>query len=437
MMSRAALTSQVRKGLGRQSLSGLSFWMLVGRGLQMGGGFFFWVVAARTSEVVDVGIAAASVSGIMLCTQIGVVGTGSAVIISFARKDRDREHVLDVAFTLVLLASLSTGTIYLIATSALGSDAVSLTNPSGFVMLFLICTVAGTASICLDQISIALRWPGNCSVRYAAGGMIALVGIVVAAGVAGPLSATELLSYWALGSVSSCVVGAIQLGRRLGYRYHLTLHFESLARFLGVGLPNQMLTLTERVPPLLVTVIIAHIASPAMTAYWYPAWMLAWIAYSAPIMVGMVQFSDGVRYPERLRASVKASVKWSLFLGGSIAIVLGAAAGPILQLMGEAYASASVNAVRILGIGLIPYAVVQAYNAACRAQGKTTEGIVLGTVVGVCVCLATAALARLGTAYVAVSWVSISTMGAVVAFWRLRVQLWPARAAVQKGGGHQ
>lgn len=435
MMSRAAVSSQVRQGLGRHTLSGLSFWMLVGKGLQMGGGFLFWVVAARAADVVDVGIAAASVAGIMLCTQIGVVGAGSAVIISFARKDQAREHVLDIAFTLVLLASLVTGTVYLIVASALGSDAVSRSNPGGLVMLFLLSTVAGTANICLDQISIALSWAGSSSVRYATGGMVALAGIGVAAGLAGPLSATDLLGYWALGSVFSCVVGAIQLGKRLGYRYHLTLHTGSLVRFLGVGLPNQVLTLTERVPSLLVPVIIAHIASPAMTAYWYPAWMLAWIAYSAPIMVGMVQFSDGVRNPERLRASVRTSVKWSLFLGGSIAVVLGAAAGPILQLMGDEYASASVNAVRILGIGLIPYAVVQAYNAVCRAQGRTTEGIILGTAVGVCICLATALLAREGTAYLAISWVSISSLGATLALWRLRVRLRPADAAAHKSGG--
>jgi Na+-driven multidrug efflux pump len=171
-----------------------------------------------------------------------------------------------------------------------------------------------------------------------------------------------------------------------------------------------------------------------MTAYWYPAWMLAWIAYSAPIMVGTVQFSDSVRNPERLKASVNASVRWSLVLGGSIALVLAAAAGPILRLMGDAYASASVDAVRILGVGLVPYAVLQAYNAVCRAQGRTTEGILLGTVVGGLACAATALLASEGTVSVAVAWVSVTSAGALLAWWRLCVRVSSAPPA-PKGRG--
>jgi O-antigen/teichoic acid export membrane protein len=435
MMPRASAFSRGRMHLDRHSLSGLSFWMLVGKCLQMGCGFLFWVMAARAADVVDVGIAAASVAGIMLCTQIGVVGTGSAVIVSFARKDQSREHVLDIAFTLVLVASLTTGAGYVLVTSMLGGDSISTSNPVGFVFLFLTCVVTGTACICLDQISIALAWAGSSSMRYATGGVVALVGVVAWSGLAGRLDATDLLGCWALGSVCSCLVGAVQLGRRMGYRYHPTLRTGSVAKFLGVGLPNQVLTLTERVPPLLVPVIIAHQASPTMTAYWYPAWMLAWIAYSAPIMVGLVQFSEGVRHPDRLRASVLASVKWSLVLGGSIAVVLGTAAPQILQLMGEEYASASVDAVRILSIGLIPFAVVQAYNAACRALGKTTEGIALGVFVGICVCGATASLAHAGTTDVAVSWVAVSGLGAAVALWRLRILLHLVDAPPPRGLG--
>lgn len=434
MMSRGTISTQVRAGLDGRTLTGLSFWMLVGKGLQMAAGFAFWVVAARAADVADVGVAAASVAGIMLCTQIGVVGTGSAVIISFARKDQSRDRVLDIAFTLVLVASLIAGTGYLVATSLTGSESLSLSEPAAYVALFLLGTVTGTACICLDQISVALSWAGSSSARYATGGLIALGAVGVAAAFAGRLGATALLACWTLGSICSCVVGAVQLGRRLGYRYHPTLHVGSLARFLGVGMPNQILTLTERVPPLLIPVIIAHIASPAMTAYWYPAWMLAWIAYSAPIMVGIVQFSDGVRNPERLKASVIASVRWSLVLGGSIALVLGAAAGPILRLMGDSYASASIDAVRILGLGLIPYAVLQAYNAVCRAQGRTTEGIVLGTVVGGLACAATALLASEGTVQVAVAWVSVSSIGAALAWWRLRVRLSLAGPATKSPG---
>ena len=62
---------------------------------------------------------------------------------------------------------------------------------------------------------------------------------------------------------------------------------------------------------------------------------------------------------------------------------------PCSPLIGAEYADASATALRVLTLGLIPFAVWQSYNARCRAAGQVREGIVAGLVLAATICLAT------------------------------------------------
>jgi O-antigen/teichoic acid export membrane protein len=397
-----------------RSLGGGSLGLLFGKVLQMGSGFLFWVVAARVATVRELGIAAATVSAVMLCTQLGQLGTGSAAIVAIGRDD-DPAPVLDTAFTLLAATSLVVGSGYLVI-GAIWTDAV--TTPV-FVAAFLAATLFGTALICLDQVGIAFGRGGTTPGRYGAGGLAALVAIAGVWWLRDAASVATIVVCWSLGGAIAVLVGVSQLRRIAGYRYRPAVHIGRGRRVLGIGLPNQLLTMTERVPALLVPVLVAHAVSPEATAYWYPAWMMAWIVYTAPIQVGLVQFAAGVRHPERLGHLTRVAVGWSLALGGAMAAGLLVLAEPLLGLMGEAYAESSVTSLRLLTIGLLPYAVLQAYNAVCRARGLFAEGIGSGVLLGILLCTATVAVADRGATAMAVAWVSGLTVGAGWATLRL------------------
>ena len=110
--------ASVARAPGR-SLPRSSFWLLLGKGFQMGSGFLFWVVAARTASVMNVGIAAAAVSAVLLCTQLGILGTGSAVIVALGRGD-PHSKVLDTAFTIVAVTGVLAAAGYLLVGAASG-----------------------------------------------------------------------------------------------------------------------------------------------------------------------------------------------------------------------------------------------------------------------------------------------------------------------------
>lgn len=404
-----------------RSLRASSLWLLIGKAFQMGAGFLFWIVAARAATVTDVGVAAATVSAVLMCTQIGVLGAGSAVIVALGRGE-PRRQTLDTAFTLVTVAAAVTAVGYLAVSSLSGSEALADTHRGMFPLLFLAAAVFGTVIICQDQVSIALHHTEGAATRYAVGGILTLAVVLPAASMF-RLSSTALVACWSVGSVAAVLVGIVQLHRWTGYHYRPSLHRDRLRRMTRVGFSNQMLTLTERLPPALIPIVLAHFASPTATAYWYPAWMMAWAAFTAPISVGMVQFADLVREPERAREIVKSGVVWSLLLGGALVLVLVAGADIFLSLLGDGYAAASVNALRILALGLVPFVVIQAYNAQCRAISRTAEATALGLLVMVAVSVGTAVLADHGTTAIALLWVGCTGAAALWAGIRLRVLL--------------
>lgn len=414
-------------GTARRSLALSSVWLLVAKGLQMGAGFVFWVVAANSASVVDVGIAAACVAGVMLCTQLGVLGTGSAVIIALGRGQNPKQ-VLDTALSVLAVASVLAAAGYLVVTWTTGSSELGSTRTVGFTVLFVAAAFLGTMVICLDQASIALHRTEGAATRYAVGGVASLAAVLIVWGTAEHVSATVLLACWSLGALGAALVGQLQLRRWVGYRFSPSLHVTRVRQVLRVGVPNQLLTSTERLTPVLVPIVLAHFASVTTTAYWYPAWMMAWVALNAPISVGMVQFHHIVTHPERARAIVRQGLLWSLLLGGAVSIVAAVGAEFFLSLLGEEYADASVTALRILLLGLLPFLVLQAYNATCRAVGRAGEAIVLGGLLMVAVCVGAALVGSRGTTAVAIVWVASSSVASLWAMWRLRKVMPPAEA---------
>jgi O-antigen/teichoic acid export membrane protein len=188
------------------------------------------------------------------------------------------------------------------------------------------------------------------------------------------------------------------------------------------GIPNQVLTLTERVPALLLPVLITGYVSPTMGAYWYPVWMMAWAVFLAPVSVGLAQFAADVRATHDLSTDVRGALLWSLLLGGLLALVVWAMAPLLLGFLGAEYADAGTAALRLLLLALPGTAVIQAYFAASRARRRVGEATLLGIGVGLAACIgAVVAALTVGLVAVAGAWVAAQSIGGLVAGWRLHV----------------
>ncbi|MDQ0662314.1 O-antigen/teichoic acid export membrane protein [Arthrobacter ulcerisalmonis] len=393
-----------------------SLGLVLAKAAQTGTGFAFWVVAAHAALDREVGLTTAAVSAVMICTQLAVLGTGSAVIVSVGRGEPPA-RVLDAAFGIVGVAGTVLALGYLVLELFVAPDTASMSVL--FWATFVVAAVTGTMCTVLDQALVALGRGSSATLRYTLGGLVSLGAAALVAWQAHGASADVLMACWTLGSAVSCIIGGVQLRRLVGYRPRPSLHPARGRSLLKMGIPNQLLTLTERAPGLVLPLLLAHMVSPEVAAYWYPAWMMAWAAYTAPMLMGIVQFSEGVREPGRLAATTWASFRWSLLVGGLAAVVLIVLAHPLLHLLGDRYANASTVTLRLLAAGVVAYAVLQAYNSVCRVLGRYTESIVVGVALGAALCVSALVAASNGSSAMALAWLVVLTVGAVVIGLRL------------------
>lgn len=397
-----------------------SFLLLVGKGAQMVAGLAFWLVAARTATVEQVGLVAATVSGVMLCTQVALLGGGAAVITGLPAAGAGWRDLLDTTFTVVAGASTVAGVCYVAVTDRLGGTLGTVFGGPGYASVFVLAALCGTMLACLDQVSVAVGRPAQTVSRYATAGALTVAAVAVAGLGWSPLTAAALFACWSAGPAVACALAWRQLRRARAYRYRPAFDARRTGQVLRVGVPYQLLTLTERLPALAVPVLVAEWASPATAAFWYPAWMTTWGVYLVPVMVGTIQFNHTVRNPDRPAATASSAVRTSLLFGAAPALAVAVAAAPLLSLSGPAYADAAAVALRVLVLGLVPYAVIQAYNAACRATGRLREAIGAGLVGAVLTGGATVAAGIVaGVTAMAVAWVVTLTLTALWAAFRL------------------
>jgi O-antigen/teichoic acid export membrane protein len=409
------------KGLG---MAQNSVALILGKVSTMGLGFLFWLVAARLFKAHEVGLAAGAISAMMLCTQLALLGVGSAVISLFPEHRDDPARLLDTAFTFVIGTGLVAGAIFLgLAGSAFHNLSAVASQPL-FAAGFLAMSVMGTAGIVFDQASTVLRRGDQMLVRGTVQGLLTLVAVVpvlLLPGGGRDAAAAAIFGTWVAGGVAMCAYGVVQL-RRVLPGYHFRLRLAGMTRrLLVVGLPNHFLTLADRAPALILPVIITELLSPTDNAHWYAVWMMAWVIFIIPIQVGMTLFAEASHRSKPLPRLLRQGMGHSLKLGVAAAAAMALAAPLALAVLGHGYSVAGSTPLRILVIAFIPMTCVQAYYAACRARRRLREATLTATVNGL-VSLAAAAVVgpKWGLNGIAIVWVSTQVLTAVWVMTRMR-----------------
>jgi O-antigen/teichoic acid export membrane protein len=391
--------------------------------IPMGLGFAFWVLAARLFTPREVGLAAGVVSAMMLCSQLALLGVGSAFITHFPGLQRRPGALLDTSLTFVAGLGVVWGAVFLIfAVWAFRQLDVVAAHPL-FALLFVIACVTGTLGILLDQVATALRRGDQALIRNV---LCAVVSVAVLAGLAlagAPHRAETIFMPWTLAGLAAGVVGLAQLRRALrGYRPRAAVDRRLVRQLVRAGVPNYVLTLAERTPGLILPVIVAELLSPDANATWYAAWMMAWVVYIVPIQVGMTIFAEVAHDPVSFRRAVRQGVLCSLAVGAFGALVLGGGAQLALSILGSDYAREGVEPLRILLLGVLPLTFVQAHFSSCRARRELGEAIVTGWLNAVSsVAVAAVAGVTHGLVGMAIAWVAVQYATGLWSLWRLRI----------------
>ena len=388
----------------------------------LGLGFLFWLVAARFYAPDVVGLAAGVVAAVLLCTQLALFGVGSAVITLLPK---DREHparLIDNAITLTTLTGLAVGALFVALAAGMFPELGAVGRSPAYAALFGVMSALGTVGIVLDQTSTTLRRGDHALARGVLNGVLSLAALallVLASRSAGSLA---IFACWVVGGAAACLLGAVQLaGAMQRYRYRIRLTAATTRRLVAVGLPNHALTLADRAPGLLLPVLVTEMVSPATNAYWWALWMMAWVVFIVPVQVGMTLFAEVADHPQDIERLIRHALRSSVALGLGAAVVLIALADIALSLLGPQYSAAGATPLRVLVLGVVPLAFLQAYYARCRATRHLREAVTTAVASGtLSVAVTIVACVGAGLTAMAAAWVTSQAAAGIWAVWRLR-----------------
>lgn len=398
-----------------------SLGLIAGKVASMGLGFLFWLAAARLATADEVGLAAAAVSGMMLCVQLGLLGVGAAFIAKYPGHP-DRPALLDTAMSLALVVGLAAAAVF-VGVAAVGmSELDVLTSSPAYALWFLLAASAGTVGVVLDQISMALGRGDQVLSRNVVNGVVTLALLGVVAPLVGAPTSIQLFSMWAVGAMAAFALSIRQLrGTAPNYRFRPRLPRRIARGLVTDGLGHYALTCSERLPALVLPIIITETLSPELNAYWYGVWMMAWAAYVVPVSIGIGLFAEGSHRPASLGVTAAKATRSAVAIGGAVAAVLGVGAPLALGALGPAYADAGVTPLRILVLGVAPLAVVHVYYAVARVRRHLIEAIATAAVTGVLGVAAVTVTGRAGgLAAMAWAWVAVQVVAAAWSAVRLR-----------------
>jgi O-antigen/teichoic acid export membrane protein len=420
-----ATGQHVRPVVGK-AMTGNAIGLIIGRSAALGLGFLFWLIAAHVADPTQVGFTAGVISAMMLCTQFAQLGVGQAFIALYPRHRAKPAPLLDTVISMAVLGAAGVGLAFLVLARQMFTQLDHVAHDPVWAVAFLVLTAFGTAQVAFDQISMALERGGQAVTRNAACGILTLVPLAILPALGFGVSKFALFLAWVLGGAGTVTFGLWQLWKTCdGYVYRPRLERRLIPIMVKTGLANHTLTLTERVPGLVLPIVVTELLSPKANAYWYVIWMSAWVVFIVPASVGVALFAEGSHRPETMSGATSHAMRTSLIFGGGGAVILAVVANPVLDLLGDGYASAGATPLRILLLGVVPMAFVSAYYARCRARGRLGEAIATGVIGGLAAVLITAmAGVEHGLLGMAVAWVVVQTVVACWAGARLLVASW-------------
>jgi O-antigen/teichoic acid export membrane protein len=400
--------------------------VMAGKTLTMGFGFLFWLVAAHEFSRPQVGIAAAAVSAMMLCTQLAIGGVGSAVITCYAEFRHRPAALLDTSGTVVIGSALfAAGVFFVVAAFGLRHLDTVPSHPI-YAFAFLAMTVFGTLAILFDQLSIALGRGDQVLVRGVVFGAATLAGIGVLPMLLRHAGSAAIFAPWAVAGLLNVGLGVFQLRRMLpDYRFRPRVERTTRGLLLRHGSPNYALTLAERAPGLVLPIVVTQVLTPAANSTWYAVWMMAWVVYTLPISAGLTLFAEGSNRPAQLAQATRAAVRVALLVGIVSSLLIGSLAHFVLSLLGSAYGATGAAPLRILLLAFVPITFVQAYYASSRARRRLGEALTASWISAAASVGAAAAGAAIGGLEgMAYAWLAVQTATGVWAvartatFWR-------------------
>jgi O-antigen/teichoic acid export membrane protein len=369
MSSVSRLTALRRRPGGGASLVSNSIVIMLTTGANLLLGFAFWVVAARTTSVDAVGLAAAVISAMALASTIGAIGVGNTLIqlLPRARDAKQWTRELNGGLTFALVCSLACGLVLAIVLPFLTDSLAPLHRPA-VMLVFLVGVCVTALGDTTDRAFVANRETERMLIRnVAAGGVrIALVLIAVAL-----VSGANLLYFAWVASVLVTIPLGLRLLRGLQPEYRPSIRegIYEARRMRRTVAGHHAISIGNMAPQYVLPLLVAAILSTAQNAVYFATWRVAGAFFVVSVAIATSLFAEISHDHSSTLKSTRRSVKLiaALLIPG---IAFFAIAGrEVLGILGPRYED-GYALLMILVAASIPDAVTNVYVSVLRAQRR-------------------------------------------------------------------
>jgi O-antigen/teichoic acid export membrane protein len=389
-------------------------------GITAGLGFVFWALAARNFQPAQVGLASAAISSALFAAAVSQLGLPVALVRFSPSAGPDRATLTTTVVVVATLAGAIAGGIF-VATMNLWAAALSELSPGPELAVAIITIAAATnASTVLIYVAIGARDARPALAGGVTQGAVKSALVLVFAVTFAHLG-FALVVAWLLGTGAAVLLQVWALRSLIAPR--IGLHLLRLGSFLRYSAGNYVADLAWTSPGFLFPLIVVAVLGAEANAYFYIAWAIAALLAGIPTAVASSLLAEGSHDPDETGEHLRRAIWLTLGLVTPAIVVFWIGAPLLLGLFGAAYAAEGVDTLRLLSLAALPLSLNMLYITVARLDHALRRLLAIATTTGVGALLLGAALApQLGTAGIALGYLAVNTVVAVVltAEWWLK-----------------
>lgn len=340
-------------------------------------GFGFWWIAAQRFPPSAVGTGSALISAMTLLGMVSVLGLGTLLMGELSRQPGREAGLITAAVLVSGVAGILLGAGFLVVAPAI---IPALQFPLGGILessLFVLGVGLTALTTVIDQAMIGLlrgelQLLRNGVFAIVKLGCLALAGLWLSGG-----ASTAIFLAWIAGSFASLLsLGGVFIRER-STAQEWRPEWRALQGLRRTALEHHVLNVVLQAPSLILPILVVVVISPNANAYFYPAWMIAGLAFVGPVTVSTALYAATSHTVSGLAAKVLFSLKASLILALAAGIAIWAIAPLALSLFGMEYARQGEFSLRTLILGVFPLIVRDHYVAVFRARERVGEAVIM------------------------------------------------------------
>ena len=388
-----------------------SMYIILNSGAQAVLGFGFWILTARFFDTAAVGRASSLISATSLLSFLGLLGLNTTFI-RYLPVAAQRNRLISAGIALVAVCGGVAALIYVFLTPLLAPSVAFVARHAPMAIGFVLLTAATGVNLLTDSIFIAAgKSSYNALVDGVIGGTFRIVLIVVLAGG----GAFSIFGASSMGYASAAIVSLLFMVRVLKWRPSLSNFWQVIKpvfRFSGANYVGNVFNL---LPSLVVPLILINRDGATMEAYYYVAFQLGAVLYTAAAAVEQAFLAEGASSGGMDKATLVRSLR--LLLAFCIPALLGVLLFGhfILAAFGAKYSAHAEGCLIAIASGILPQAALSWFLTVLRLSNRLKAIVWSNGVYGTVVIGLAWVLAPHGLTAVSISWPIGTCAGALVA----------------------